>query len=128
MRGLDSKNSARAPRRQRPVKAAITSPTAQCSIKIGCKHRRRSPIPMAAKGWSGAEKSKNNMKNKTRRIVPFFAAFTLITAADAFAHNPNGKADPMNASLETLKGPAFEQTFLQPLVPHQPTGRRMAEL
>src|SRR5881392_1473415 len=105
------------------VKAAITSPTARCLTKIGCKHRRRSPIPMAAKGWSGAEKSKNNMKNKTRRIVPFFAAFTLITAADAFAHNPNGKADPMNASLEALKGAEFEQSFLQQMIQHHRSGR-----
>src|SRR5437764_13058377 len=100
MHELDSKNSARAPRRQRPVKAAITSPTAQCLTKIGCKHRRPSPIPMAAKGWSGAEKSKNNMKNKTRRIVPFFAAVTRITEADALPHNRKGKADRMNATLE----------------------------
>src|SRR5438477_1428386 len=128
MRELGSKNSARAPRRQRPVKAAITSPTAQCLTKIGCKHRGRSPIPMAAKGWSGAEKSKNNMKNKTRRIVPFFAAFTLITAADAFAHNPNGKADPMNASLEALKGLEFEQSFLQQMIQHHRSGIEMANL
>ncbi len=83
---------------------------------------------MAAKGWSGAEKSKNNMKNKTRRIVPFFAAFTLITAADAFAHNPNGKADPMNASLEALKGAEFEQSFLQQMIQHHRSGIEMAKL
>src|SRR5205823_12826872 len=83
---------------------------------------------MAAKGWSGAEKSKNNMKNKTRRIVPFFAAFTLITAADAFAHNPNGKVDPMNAALEALKGAEFEQSFLQQMIQHHRSAIEMAKM
>src|SRR6059058_4866056 len=83
---------------------------------------------MAAKGWSGAEKSKNNMKNKTRRIVPFFAAFTIITAASAFAHNPAGKPDPMNASLEPLKGAEFEQSFLQQMIQHHRSGIEMAKL
>ena len=32
--------------------------------------------------------------------MPLIAVFTLIAATGAFAHNPNGKADPMNASLE----------------------------
>src|SRR2546430_16939694 len=83
---------------------------------------------MAAKGWFGAEKSKNNMKNKTRRIGPFFAAFTLITAADAFAHTPSGKADPMNASLEALKGAEFAQSFLQQMIQHHRSGIDMAKL
>src|SRR5438552_10214509 len=103
MRELGSKNSARAPRRQQPVKAAITSPTAQCLTKIGCKHRRRSPIPMAAKGWSGAEKSKNNMRTKSQNMLPLMAALTLGLVTAVFAHNPGGKPDPMNASLEKLK-------------------------
>ena len=53
------------------------------------------------------------MTNKTKNILPLFAVLTLVTAAAAFAHNPNGKADPMNASLEKLKGAEFEQSFLQ---------------
>src|SRR5207245_11254773 len=68
------------------------------------------------------------MKNKTKRIVPLFAAFTLITAAVTFAHNPNGKADPMNASLEALKGSEFEQSFLQQMIQHHRSGIEMAKL
>src|SRR5438132_2788534 len=68
------------------------------------------------------------MKNKTKRIVPLFAAFTLIIAAGAFGHNPNGKADPMNASLEALKGAEFEQSFLQQMIQHHRSALEMARL
>src|SRR5438874_2021579 len=68
------------------------------------------------------------MKNKTKRIVPLFAAFTLITAAVAFAHNPNGKADPMNAALEALKGAEFEQSFLQQMIQHHRSAIEMAKM
>src|SRR5205823_12303977 len=68
------------------------------------------------------------MKNKTKRIVPLFVAFTLITAAVTFAHNPNGKADPMNASLEAIKGSEFEQSFLQQMIQHHRSGIEMAKL
>ncbi len=68
------------------------------------------------------------MKNKTKRIVPLFAAFTLITAAVAFAHNPNGKVDPMNAALEALKGSEFEQSFLQQMIQHHRSAIEMAKM
>ena len=83
---------------------------------------------MAAKEWSGAEKSKNNMKNKTKRIVPLFAALTLSIVTAVFAHNPGGKPDPMNASLEKLKGAEFEQSFLQQMIQHHRSGIEMAKL
>jgi len=83
---------------------------------------------MGAKGWSDAEKFKNNMKSKTNNIMPLIAAFTLMTAAGAFGHNPNGKADPMNASLEALKGAEFEQNFLQQMIQHHRSGIEMAKL
>src|SRR3954463_793159 len=68
------------------------------------------------------------MINKAKRIVPLIAAFTLIAATGAFGHNPNGKADPMNASLEALKGAEFEQSFLQQMIQHHRSGIEMAKL
>lgn len=65
---------------------------------------------------------------KIKSIRPLIAAFTLITAASAFGHNPNGKADPMNASLESLKGAEFEQSFLQQMIQHHRSGIEMAKL
>ena len=69
-----------------------------------------------------------NMNRKTKNIAPFIAAFTLITAAGAFGHNPNGKVDPMNASLEALKGAEFEQSFLQQMIQHHRSAVEMAKM
>src|SRR5438094_7762354 len=66
------------------------------------------------------------MKNKY--IRPLITALSLITPATAFGHNPNGKADPMNASLEALKGAEFEQSFLQQMIQHHRSGIDMAKL
>src|SRR5438067_9132805 len=49
-------------------------------------------------------------------------------AGSAFAHNPGGKPDPMNASLEKLKGTEFEQSFLQQMIQHHRSGIEMAKL
>ena len=49
-------------------------------------------------------------------------------AGSAFAHNPAGKPDPMNASLEKLKGAEFEQSFLQQMIQHHRSGIDMAKL
>ena len=68
------------------------------------------------------------MTDKTKNIMPLLAAFTIITAANAFAHNPAGKPDPMNASLEPLKGAEFEQSFLQQMIQHHRSGIEMAKL
>jgi len=68
------------------------------------------------------------MKAKTKHIWPLMAAFTLISTAIAFAHNPNGKPDPMNASLEPLKGAEFDQSFLQQMIQHHRSGIDMAKL
>ena len=83
---------------------------------------------MAARRWSAAEKFRNDMNNKTKNIMPLIAAFTIITAAGAFGHNPNGKADPMNASLEPIKGAEFEQSFLQQMIQHHRSAVEMAKL
>jgi len=68
------------------------------------------------------------MTNKPKNIMPLIAVFTLIAASGAFAHNPNGKADPMNASLEPLKGAEFEQNFLQQMIQHHRSALEMAKL
>src|SRR5437667_9031 len=68
------------------------------------------------------------MTNKPKNIMPLIAVFTLIAATGAFAHNPNGKADPMNASLEPLKGAEFEQSFLQQMIQHHGSALDMAKL
>ncbi len=67
-----------------------------------------------------------DMKNKT--ILPLIAALILSTATGVFAHNPGGKPDPMNASLEKLKGADFEQSFLQQMIQHHRSGIEMAKL
>jgi uncharacterized protein (DUF305 family) len=68
------------------------------------------------------------MTNKTKNIMPLIAAFTLVKAASAFGHNPNGKVDAMNASLEPLKGAEFEQSFLQQMIQHHRSAVEMAKL
>ena len=65
---------------------------------------------------------------KIKSIVPLVAAFTLITATCAFGHDPNGKVDPMNASLTPLKGAEFEQSFLEQMIQHHKSGIEMAKM
>ena len=68
------------------------------------------------------------MASKINLMVPLVTAFAFSLAGIAFAHNPNGKADPMNASLEALKGAEFEQSFLQQMIQHHRSGIEMAKL
>ena len=68
------------------------------------------------------------MKNQIKTITSLMAAFTLIGTPIALAHNPNGKPDPMNASLEPLKGAQFEQSYLQQMIQHHRGGIEMAKL
>src|SRR5713101_245518 len=63
-----------------------------------------------------------------KTILTLVAAITVVTASSAFAHNPAGKPDPMNASLESLKGAEFEQSFLQQMIQHHRSGIEMAKL
>ena len=49
-------------------------------------------------------------------------------ASAVFAHNPNGQVDPMNASLEPLKGAEFEQSFLQQMIQHHRSAVEMAKM
>ena len=82
---------------------------------------------MAARGWRVVAKSRNNMHTQIKIVAPLAMAFALMTAV-ALAHNPGGKPDPMNASLEKLKGEEFEQSFLQQMIQHHRTGIEMAKL
>jgi len=68
------------------------------------------------------------MNNKPKTIVPLIAVFTVIAATGTFAHNPNGQVDPMNASLEPLKGAEFEQSFLQQMIQHHRSAVEMAKM
>jgi uncharacterized protein (DUF305 family) len=59
--------------------------------------------------------------------MPLIMAVTF-GAAGALAHNPAGKPDPMNASLEKLKGADFEQSFLQQMIQHHRSAIEMANM
>jgi len=83
---------------------------------------------MAARRWSAAEKSRNNMHREIKTIPTLVAALIIVTASSGFAHNPGGKPDPMNASLESVKGAEFEQSFLQQMIQHHRSGVEMAKL
>jgi uncharacterized protein (DUF305 family) len=67
------------------------------------------------------------MKLKYHTVF-LLALSLLLRASSAFAHNPAGKPDPMNASLESLKGAEFEQSFLQQMIQHHRSGLEMAKL
>ena len=83
---------------------------------------------MRARTWSAAEKFKNNMRTKLQNIFLLIATLTLGIVTTVFAHNPGGEPDPMNASLEKLKGAEFEQSFLQQMIQHHRSGIEMAKL
>jgi hypothetical protein len=55
---------------------------------------------MPARTWSVADKFRSNMRTKLQNILPLIAALTLSTVTPVLAHNPAGKPDPLNASLE----------------------------
>jgi len=67
------------------------------------------------------------MRTKLQKILPLIAV-TLGSITSVFAHNPGGKPDPMNASLEPLKSAEFEQSFLQQMIQHHRSGIEMAKL
>ena len=64
----------------------------------------------------------------TTKSLPLIAALTVGAALSVFAHDPNGKVDPMNASLEKLSGAQFEQSFLEQMIQHHRSGIEMAKL
>jgi uncharacterized protein (DUF305 family) len=68
------------------------------------------------------------MRTKLRKILPLIAALMLGMVTAVFAHNPGGKPDPMNASLEKVKGAEFEQSFLQQMIQYHGSGIETAKL
>jgi uncharacterized protein (DUF305 family) len=82
---------------------------------------------MAAKTWSAAEKFRNSMRIKLQTIAPLVAAL-VVGITSTFAHNPNGKVDPMNAALEPLKGAEFEQSFLDQMILHHRSAIEMSKM
>lgn len=93
---------------------------------------------MAAKRWLAAEKFGSNrsqiqktiQKQTTHMKTPasLCAVLMLGFATAIFAHNPNGQVDPMNASLQSLKGAEFEQSFLQQMIQHHRSAIEMAKM
>jgi uncharacterized protein (DUF305 family) len=68
------------------------------------------------------------MRHHIKAAFAVVAVLALTLASAAFAHNPNGQVDPMNASLQSLKGAEFEQSFLQQMIQHHRSGIEMAKL
>lgn len=68
------------------------------------------------------------MTKNNKSLATLIATFILVAAPVAFAHDPNGKIDPMNATLAPLKGAEFEQSFLQQMIQHHQSGINMAKL
>lgn len=68
------------------------------------------------------------MTKNMKLLAPLMAAFILTATPVAFAHNPNGKVDPMNASLAPLTGAEFEQSFLEQMIQHHRSAIEMAKM
>ena len=68
------------------------------------------------------------MNTRIKSSMPLVAAALTLAAAIAFAHDPNGKVDPMNASLQKLSGAQFEQSFLEQMIQHHRSGIDMAKM
>ncbi|HZS18780.1 MAG TPA: DUF305 domain-containing protein [Candidatus Udaeobacter sp.] len=67
------------------------------------------------------------MKTK-HHIARLLLATALLGVSAALAHDPSGKVDPMNATLQSLKGAEFEQSYLQQMIQHHRAGIEMAKL
>jgi len=67
------------------------------------------------------------MRTKLQNITPIVAAL-VVGITSIFAHNPNGKVDPMNAALEPLKGGEFEQSFLEQMIQHHRSAIEMSKM
>src|SRR5207237_802722 len=66
------------------------------------------------------------MRTQLQKILPFIAV-TLGSVTSVFSHNPGGKPDPMNASLEPLKGAEFDKAYLEKMPKHHHMAVEMAE-
>jgi uncharacterized protein (DUF305 family) len=68
------------------------------------------------------------MKHYRKAAASWTAVLVLGLATAVFAHDPNGKVDPMNATLQPLKGAEFETSFLEQMIQHHRSGIEMAKL
>lgn len=68
------------------------------------------------------------MTHQIKTLFVLVAVLVLTLAGAVFAHNPNGQIDPMNASLQPLKGAEFEVSFLQQMIQHHRSAIEMAKL
>ena len=68
------------------------------------------------------------MKHHRKAAASWTAVLVFGLATAVLAHDPNGKVDPMNASLQPLKGAEFEASFLQQMIQHHRSGIEMAKL
>src|SRR5207247_5342641 len=96
---------------------------------VVCICTRGRAVPNRCGRAASSKKPKPTTKMKLKYHTAFLLALSLLLrASSAFAHNPGGKPDPMNASLEPLKGAEFEQSFLQQMIQHHRSGIEMAKL
>ncbi len=65
---------------------------------------------------------------KKAASASLFAVLIVGLATAVLAHNPNGQVDPMNASLQPLKGAEFEASFLQQMIQHHRSAVEMAKM
>jgi uncharacterized protein (DUF305 family) len=64
-----------------------------------------------------------------KKVAVILNAVLMVGLSSAvFGHNPNGQVDPMNATLQPLKGAEFETSFLQQMIQHHRSGVEMAKL
>ena len=68
------------------------------------------------------------MTHQIKTPFALVAVLVLTLAGAVFAHNPNGQIDPMNATLQALKGAEFEASYLQQMIQHHRSGIQMAKL
>jgi uncharacterized protein (DUF305 family) len=68
------------------------------------------------------------MKHHRKATASWTAVLIVGLATAVFAHDPNGKVDPMNAALQPLKGAEFEQSYLEQMIQHHRSGVEMAKL
>jgi uncharacterized protein (DUF305 family) len=63
-----------------------------------------------------------------KKAASLCAVLIVGLATAVLAHNPNGQVDPMNASLQPLKGAEFEASFLQQMIQHHRSAVEMAKM
>jgi uncharacterized protein (DUF305 family) len=64
-----------------------------------------------------------------RKVAVILNAVLMVGLSSlVFGHDPNGQVDPMNATLQPLKGAEFEAGFLQQMIQHHRSAVEMAKM